>query len=130
MKSSLKLGMIGVITSLLLVGCSTTNTTLPELLPGADTIQVGDKTPDSQNCQVLAKITSQQTAQPMNARVLEKAAMNQLKNAALHKGANYIHQTRNYSNVTQNSLGANKVSGVTVKGVAYHCDQLPQQQQS
>lgn len=130
MKSWFKLGVLAVASSLFMAGCSTTNTTLPGLLPGADQIQVGDKTPDSQNCQALARITSQQTAQPMNARVLEKAAMHQLKNAALHKGANYIHQTRNYSNVTQNSLGANKVSGVTVVGVAYHCQTLPQQASS
>lgn len=105
-------------------GCSTTNTTLPQLLPGAEQIKVDTKTPEGSNCKPLAHITSEQTAQPMDARVLERAAMNQLKNAALRKNANYIYETHNYSNFTENSLGANKVSGVTVKGVAYHCDSL------
>ena len=112
---------------LLAAGAKPTNTTLPGLLPGADQVQVAATTPDSQNCHPIAHLTSQQMAQPINAQQLEQAAMNQLKNAAFQKGANYIYQTRNYSNIVDNSLRSARVSGVTIKGVAYHCDTLPQQ---
>lgn len=124
MKHNLGISLLLIIT--VLTGCATTNnTTLPQLLPGADQIRVDTQVPDGDNCQPITHITSKQIAQPMDARILEKAAMTQLKNTALYKGANYIYETHNYSNVTDNSLGANRVSGVTVKGVAYHCDTLP-----
>lgn len=111
-----QLALLSAIT-LALCGCASS---IPGLLPGAESVTTSEQKPGSE-CKQLVAISAQQSGAFLTAQNLERGAMNQIRNATLQQHGNYLYITANYSDTYKNSLHNNAMSSVTIKGIAYQC---------
>ena len=87
----------------------------------AKNVVVSQKSP-ARSCKKVIEITSTERGQFVSAPKLEKGAINQLRNNAQKKGANYVRIIKNFSSSKiGDALDSTTISAVTVVGDAYRC---------
>jgi hypothetical protein len=117
MRKYLLLGILALVLS----GCTTMQ--VATVNPKARSIVTSTKIPKGV-CKKLAKLKATQDDMIDGGPGLEQGAMDQIKNMAYDKKANYVRITDNYSISKDGTFNPMSIKSVTIKGVAYYCEDV------
>lgn|GEM_PF-1480129 len=115
MKKYLLLGLSAVVLS----GCTTMQ--VATVNPKARSVITSTKVPKGE-CKKLAVLKATQDDMIDGGPGLERGAMDQIKNMAYDKKANYVRITDNYSVSKDGTFNPMSIKSVTIKGIAYYCE--------